>query len=246
MANSSIYNRLFSNQNVQSGGKSGSNKSGSNKGNKFNGLMLLSLINKKKEFFVLVFANLIAQLGITYYVMNRRGNPEIEFWPLFFIQIVILFILALVPMPPIVKFLIFGIFSCTIGLNMSHLKTKYDDKMVEIAIQGALTIFGFMFSTGIALAMFNIYLGYKFGAFLFWALLALILARLINMIGPQLSISKKVFAYIGLGLFSLFVVYDTNVILGRDYNGDFITASMDYYLDILNLFSNLLSLKDSN
>jgi FtsH-binding integral membrane protein len=60
------------------------------------------------------------------------------------------------------------------------------------------------------------------------------------MIGPQLSIAKKVFAYIGLGLFSLFVVYDTSQILSRDYYGDFITASLDYYLDILNLFSNFL------
>jgi FtsH-binding integral membrane protein len=41
-------------------------------------------------------------------------------------------------------------------------------------------------------------------------------------------------------LFSLYVVYDTNVILQRNYNGGFIMASMDYYLDILNLFSNIL------
>jgi FtsH-binding integral membrane protein len=42
-------------------------------------------------------------------------------------------------------------------------------------------------------------------------------------------------------LFSVYVVYDTNSILQRNYNGDFITASLDYYLDILNIFSNLLS-----
>jgi FtsH-binding integral membrane protein len=66
------------------------------------------------------------------------------------------------------------------------------------------------------------------------------------MLGPQLSAAKKVLAYIGLALFSLFVVYDTNQILSREYRGDFITASMDYYLDILNLFSNLLSSNDNN
>ena len=65
------------------------------------------------------------------------------------------------------------------------------------------------------------------------------------MLGPQLSTAKKTLSYIGLGLFSLFVVYDTNQILSRDYNGDFITASMDYYLDILNLFTNLLNTNDS-
>jgi FtsH-binding integral membrane protein len=124
---------------------------------------------------------------------------------------------------------------------LSRLKDKYDPVLINIAIQGALSIFGLMFAFSIALAGFNIYLGYKFGAFLFWALLALIIAKLVNMLGPQLSTTKKMLSYIGLGLFSLFVVYDTSQILSRDYYGDFITASLDYYLDILNLFSNFLN-----
>jgi len=236
MANSVIYNRLFSKS------KSKTMKGGSFK---FNGPNLMNLIYKKKEFLILVFANLIAQLGITYYVMNKTDNPDIGFWPLFGAQIIIIFILALIPMPPIVKFLIFGVFSYTFGLMMSHLKDKYDPVLIDIAIKGALSIFGLMMTLGVVLVGGGINLGYKFGAFLFWALLALIIARLVNMVGPQLSAAKKVFAYIGLGLFSLFVVYDTNQILSRDYAGDFITASMDYYLDILNLFTNLLSLNDN-
>jgi FtsH-binding integral membrane protein len=103
-----------------------------------------------------------------------------------------------------------------------------------------------MLAAGVALVGFGIYLGYQFGAFLLLSLLALIIAKLVNMVGPQLSSVKKVLAYIGLALFSLFVIYDTNEILSREYYGDFITASMDYYLDILNLFSNLLSVNDSN
>jgi FtsH-binding integral membrane protein len=211
---------------------------------KFNGLNLWNQIYKKKEFLILVFANLIAQLGITYYVMNKTDNPELGFWPLFIAQIIIIWVLALVPMPPILKFLIFSVFSYTFGLTLTHLKDKYDPTLIDVAIKGALTIFVFMMTVGITLAGFNMYLGYQFGAFLFWALLVLIIAKLVNMLGPKLSIVKKGLAYIGLGLFSLFVVYDTNQILSRDYKGDFITASMDYYLDILNLFSNFLSSDD--
>jgi FtsH-binding integral membrane protein len=177
--------------------------------------------------------------------MNKTDNPEIGFWPLFAIQIMIIFILALIPMPPILKFLIFVVFSYTFGLVMSHLKTKYDPALINVAILGALSIFGVMLAAGVTLVGFGQYLGYQFGAFLFWALLALIIARLVNMVGPQLSSAKKVFAYVGLGLFSLFVVYDTNQILSRDYYGDFITASMDYYLDILNLFTNMLNINDN-
>ena len=42
-------------------------------------------------------------------------------------------------------------------------------------------------------------------------------------------------------LFSVYIIYDTNSILQRDYGGDFISASLAYYLDIINIFSNLLS-----
>jgi len=212
----------------------------------FNGPKLWDLIYKKKEFLILIFANLIAQLGITYYVMNKTDNPNIGFWPLFGMQIIIIYVLVLVPMHPILKFLIFGLFSWSSGILLSHLKTKYDPELINIAILGALSIFGVMLAVGAALVGFGQYLGYQFGAFLFWALLALIIAKLINMFGPRLSAVKKALACIGLGLFSLFVIYDTNQILSRDYRGDFITASMDYYLDILNLFSNLLSTSDSN
>ena len=176
--------------------------------------------------------------------MNKTDNPKIGFWPLFIMQIIIVYILVLVPMPPIIKFLIFGIFSWTFGLMMSDLKDKYDPQMINIAIMGALSIFGFMMTVGITLAGFGVYLGYQFSVFLFWALLALIIAKLVNILGPQLPFVKKVLAYSGLGLFSLFVVYDTNNILNRNYKWDFITASLDYYLDILNLFSNFLSTND--
>lgn len=238
MANSSIYNRLLPQLRNAAGMKGGSNK--------FNGPKLWNLIIKKKDFLILVFANLIAQLGITYYVMNKSDNPDIGFWPLFAMQIMIIFILALIPMHPIFKFLIFGLFSWTFGLTMSHLKTIYEPQIIEIAILGTITIFGVMLAAGVALVGFGIYLGYQFGAFLLLSLLALIIAKIVYMLGPQLSTSNKVLAYIGLGLFSLFVIYDTNEILSREYYGDFITASIDYYLDILNLFSNLLSVSDNN
>ena len=211
----------------------------------FNGQKLVNLIFKKKEFLILIFANLITQLGITYYVMQKTEKNPIGFWPLLIIQFVIIYVLVLVPMPPVLKFLIFCAFSYTFGLVMSQLKDKYDEQMMEIALKGALSIFGLMLAVGVVLVGGGIHLGYKFGAFLFWALLALIIAKLVNMLGPQLSTAKKVLSYVGLALFSLFVVYDTNQILSRDYNGDFITASMDYYLDILNLFTNLLNTNDS-
>ena len=234
MANSVIYNQLFSKSKAMKGGSL-----------KFDGKKLWSLIIQKKSFLILVFSNLIAQLGITYYVMNKSNNPEIGFWPLLAIQFILIYVLVLVPIPSFLKFFLFGIFSWTFGVSLSRLKDKYDPALTNIAIQGALSIFALMFTFSIVLAGFNIYLGYQFGAFLFWALIALIIAKVVNRLGPQLSTTKKFLSYIGLGLFSLFVVYDTSQILSRDYYGDFITASLDYYLDILNLFSNFLNTNDN-
>lgn len=58
MVNSNLYNRFF--------GKASNMKGGGRFDN------LISAMNEKKGFLVLVFSNLIAQLGITYWVMGEN------------------------------------------------------------------------------------------------------------------------------------------------------------------------------
>jgi modulator of FtsH protease len=234
MVNSSLYDSLLGSISMKGGSK-----------HVFNGKNLMKLMFLKKEFLILVFANLIAQLGITYYVMKNVNAEYISIWPLFIAQLIMVILLSLFSMPPAIKFLIFCVFSYTFGLTLSQLKHKYSEPMIEIAIQGAMSIFGLMMAAGVLLVGSGIQLGYKFGAFLFWALLALIVARLVFVLGQGLPMAHKILSYVGIFLFSLFVVYDTNQILRRDYYGDFITASLDYYLDILNLFSNILGTSDN-
>ena len=209
------------------------------------GLNLMNLMYQKKEFIILVFTNLILQLGITYYVMKNTDRKYINIWPLIAAQLIIIFIMILIPMPEIIKFLLFCALSYIFGLILSLLKKEYSEEIINVAIQGALTIFTFMLATGVFLFMGGINLGYKFGAILFWSLLALIVARLVFVLGVKMDQANKILSFVGIILFAVYVVYDTNNILQRDYYGDFITASMDYYLDILNLFSNLLGRVDN-
>ena len=230
MGKSNINNQLFGGLNMKAGAKMGN---------------LIKLMYDKKEFLILVFANLIAQLGITYYVMEHTNKIDISIWPLFVAQLIIIFVLSLVPMPEFVKFLIFCLFSYIFGLMLSVLKKKYSSDMINVAIQGALTVFAFMLATGVALFTGGINLGYKFGSILFWSLLALIVARLVFVLGAKMNQAHKILSFIGIILFAIYVVYDTNKILQRDYYGDVITTSMDYYLDILNLFSNFLGSSDN-
>jgi FtsH-binding integral membrane protein len=230
MANSSIYNTLF-----------GGIKSG---GGKKDISDMLSLIVSKKEFFILIFANLIAQLGITYYIMQKTPAADknaINFWILFGVQIILIFVLVLVPMPSWMKFLVFSVFSYTFGLSLARLKTKYDPAMIQAAIMGTIGIFGTMMAFGAFLIMSGIKLGYQFGLALLYALLLLIIVRIVFMFIPSSSGTKRYLTIFSLLLFSVYIIYDTNSILQRNYFGDFITASLDYYLDIINIFVNLLS-----
>ena len=217
MGKSNIYNTLFGISQMKGGAKISN---------------LIKLMYEKKEFLILVFANLIAQLGITYFVMERTNKIDISIWPLFAAQIIIIFVMAFAPIPEFIKFLLFCFFSL--------LKNKYTSDMINIAIQGALTVFVFMLATGVALFAGGINLGYKFGSILFWSLLALIVARLVFVLGAKMSQAHKILSFIGIILFAIYIVYDTNKILQRDYYGNVITASMDYYLDIINLFTNFL------
>jgi len=67
---------------------------------------------------------------------------------------------------------------------------------------------------------------------LFVALLALLFSRV--LMGMKM-------AKFGAFLFGLFVIVDTNAILQKNYNGDVVQATLDYFLD----FVNLLSFMDS-
>jgi modulator of FtsH protease len=80
-----------------------------------------------------------------------------------------------------------------------------------------------------------------FGLSLFFALLFLLIISIVQFFIIQSSFLYKILVICSLMLFSVYIVYDTNSILQRDYGGDFISASLAYYLDIINIFSNLLS-----
>jgi len=241
-ATSSLYNTLF-------GGSGNSSQKGGGKPSIFKANLsgLFKLITDKKEFFIMVFANLIAQLGITYYVMEKvnldandtETNKQIRY--LGYLQILIVLILALVPMPSWLKFIIFCGFSAVWGCMFSVFRSAFGEDAVKMAMTGTISIFALMFALGAGLILSGIQLGYKVGLMLFYFLLILLLIRIVQLFIPSSSLTKKIITICSLLLFSVYIVYDTNSILQRNYYGDFITASMDYYLDIINIFVNLIS-----
>uniref|UniRef100_A0A6C0B026 Uncharacterized protein n=1 Tax=viral metagenome TaxID=1070528 RepID=A0A6C0B026_9ZZZZ len=260
--NSSLYDRFFKGgkgipmrtsisashfptYNLMIGGKKQKKNSGSGTNS------LFQLLNSKKEFLLAVFANLITQLGITYYVMinypidNKTDKTTVykssTYWICLFVTLAIIFILAFVSMPSWLKFILFCIFSISWGILLSFLKLTVDSQAIQMAIFGAMAIFGVMFLFGAFLLLFGVSLGFAFSCWLFFALLLFLIVQIVVGFSGTYSMFHKAIAVVGLILFSLYIVYDTNTILQRNYYGDFITASLDYYLDILNIFLDLLS-----
>jgi FtsH-binding integral membrane protein len=208
---------------------------------------LFTLINSNKSFLIKIFANLIVQLGITYYVMTNTSQIDPSYkWPLIISTFILLFI-TILNFPIWVKLIAFTLFSICFGKLFTIYKKKYGEEAINLAVLGALSVFGLMFAVGVAISAFGIVLGGTFGLFLFIALLTLIIFKLLSIFGSNLAPAKKTLYGAGIGIFGLYVLYDTNNILKRAsyYDGDFITASMDYYLDIINLFSSTLGYENN-
>lgn len=238
MVNTSLYNHLFN------GG------SKLMKGGAFNPVNTIKLIQEKKTFLIMIFANLIVQLGITYYILVNTDIQVIKqrknsfFYRYSFIGFLPLFVLIFImnmPMPSWARFIVFTIFSAYMGLILNFWEKLYGLEMLKAVILSVVGVFISMIVFALGLLSFGIKLGSTFGIFLIVALLLLIISRIVFLFAGTYSLYAKMFAVFGIALFSIYILYDTQQILSRNYDGDFVTASLDYYLDFINLVSNFLN-----
>ena len=188
----------------------------------------MNALQVKAPFMSAVFANLIFQGLVTYqsaktvidspsYSDYMARNTLFNLLLLLGLFLVLIFAKLSLPF----KFGLFTMISILMGAYLSP-QANIKEALLEV-----VTIFIGMFILGLLSVQFGFDLR-PLGILLFFGLLALILARLF-------SPGEKKYAKIGSLLFALFVVFDTNNILKRNYGGDFIDASLDYFLDILNL-----------
>jgi len=241
MANTSLYNSLF-------------HKSASSimKGGGFNPENTLQLIQEKKTFLIMIFANLIVQLGITYYMVVNADVNVLEkrhnFHRYSFIAYIPAFVLIFVmnfPMPSWLRFIFFSMFSAYMGFLLNFWKKIYGFEMIKAVIFAVFGIFISLIMFAVGLLTFGIQISNRFGIVLLFALLLLIISRIIFIYAGTYSTYSKTFAILGVGLFAIYILYDTHQILQRNYYGDFVTASLDYYLDFINIMGSLLSYNDN-
>lgn len=238
MANSALYNKIFG-SGLQGGAKKSAN--------------FFKLLFDKRYFLVKTFFTLFVQLVITYLVMMNYVVDDktdiMYFYIILVAQFTLIFILVFIPMHTGLKFCVFSAFSAIAGVLCAYVKKNVGEDIVNMAITGAASIFAFMAAFGAFLIFSGVKLGLRFGSFLFSALLLLIIMRIVTLFSGSYNQYSYGFAVLGLILFSIYIIYDTNQILQREYYGDFITASLDYYLDIINIFlklTRIFSDSDSN
>jgi hypothetical protein len=120
-----------------------------------------------------------------------------------------------------VRFALLTAFSAISGALLSTNRPSREVLEEVVRVFVALTVVGFV-STAVGLDLRKMY------AFMFIALLGLLATRLFT------GMDAKKF---GAFLFGLFVIVDTNAITQRNYDGDVVQATLDYFLDFMNLLT---------
>ena len=205
-----------------------------------------TLLRKKSGFLSAVLGTLMFQLLVVF-AMFQIIPEDVEtmkkirsfFLMIILFQLGIIVVLAFVPMHPMLKFVMFTLFAVLIGVTTKVALQKVPHEVIQTAILGTIAIFVTFAIVGAVLAGLGINIGF-IGIALLICLFALIIVSVVYLFMKQSSVINKVLAIFSLLLFSVYIVYDTNIILQRDYQGDFITASLDYFLDVLNIFMNLI------
>lgn len=196
--------------------------------------------------YAIILFQLLVSFGIAY---QGRDYPSVIerlkrlSWVLFLLLLGIILILAFVPMPLPVKFLVFTVFAIIIGGTILLLTHRFDSELITKALIGALATF-------IATSMIG-YTLYKMGynlAFLsmilFMLLLAVFITGIVFLFVPVTKKIYKTYLSVIFVLFAVMTVYDTNMIMDKNYYGDVVDAAIDLYLNIINLFKSLFQIEN--
>lgn len=215
------------------------------------------LVAQRKGFLFKVYATLVIQLAITFAIVyGFRNHPTLSkatrrgFLFYFIASIGLIILLGISSFPPWVRLLIFTAFSIVTGAMFHNASHAIPERVITQALLGAIGVFFAMSAFGLALAAAGVDLGWM-GLILFAAVIGLIIAHLVAIFTNRARDEEtkkmtpffKALVYIGLALFSIYILYETNIMLQKNYNIDFISASVGFYVDFVNVFSSLLALE---
>ncbi|OVA03472.1 Bax inhibitor 1-related [Macleaya cordata] len=141
------------------------------------------------------------------------------------------------PVNLLLLFLFTVFLAFTIGLSCSFRSGKVilEAVILTAVVAISLTIYTFWAAKR----------GYDFsflGPFLFAASLVLLVFGLIQIFFPLGKLSLMIYGCLGAIIFSGYIIYDTDELIKRFTYDEYIWASVNLYLDIINLFMALLTI----
>lgn len=206
------------------------------------------LVQGREQFLMLVYVTLVAQLLLTYGVMESdriRALSSVRMGVLISVLVGISLVVSFLPLPWPVLLVLFSIFSVTnIALTWKTWKVASEEsrkyalwmaKMGAVVLFGVMTFVGaYVAASGVNLASWAPYL--MAPALAFFALFLLVSNGVFKV--PR-GVSDVV-AAMSLGLFTVRTVFNTNLLLlqGRDFS----EAAFELYIDYTQIFNALLEL----
>lgn len=141
-----------------------------------------------------------------------------------------------------ISFLGYNMIVLPIGLCLGPIANFVDPQIIQDAALLTAIITGVMGFAGVTYP--NLFK--NLGGALFYSLLALVVVRILQMFIPALA-HLTIIDYIAAGIFSLYIGYDMyrSTTVGRTF-GNALHIAVSLYLDIINLFLNLVSILSSN
>ena len=192
------------------------------------------LLKQKAPFMSKVFANLILQGSIAYTAALQRSPHvarNILVYTLMFVMAVLAMIFASLSIQ--VRFFLFTIISMLFGAILGAAR-DLDKRVIQETLGDILGVFVAMFVLCAISVQFNVNI---------FPLALLLLMGLIGLMVSRAVVSKEkrsAFSKAFVVVFAVYILVDTNLILQRNYSGNFVNASFDYFTDISQMFSGLV------
>jgi len=208
------------------------------------------LLIQRKNFIGAVYLVLCIQLAITFIIAKYlRNHQDIYKVALrFFIPLLITPFLIIFAMPYFSQggqFILFSAFSFILGILSIGASQYVSTEIIEVALISAVSVFLGMTLIGLGLAALGYDLSFM-GFVLLAALIGLLVVRTVFLFVPVSSEKYKNVATFSIVLFSIFVGFDTNRMLQKNYNIGIMQTAMGFYLDIENLFVNFVEMGLNN
>jgi len=201
-----------------------------------------NLLHDKRDFLIKVYGLLcLIIFAVILIVSELHTHPYIEniinkySLYLFVLGFIIVLLLTRYNLYPIIKLLLIIFLTCIIGLRCIALIEIIPKHVIKCALINILVLFIITSLIGYLLYIFNIKIGFL-GIILLYILFSLIITFISMTIIDVPEIFYKFALVCAIILFSIYIIYNTNLMIQDDYNGDIIDGAVELYINVFNIF----------